>query len=330
MAHHTQKGKPSTKNWMATIFDLKIDPKSWGGVKYCVWQKELCPTTKKEHFQLFVQFEKRCFRTKCLKLYKGDWRPARYPEKADLYCQKEKTRIGGPWTIGEFVKRGNKMNQIKEDILDGATEKQIMLDHIGMYIRYSTGIRRARALMTKERTEITQITWIWGASGSGKSTYARKLAYAGDRSVFYKHPTNKWFDGYEQEDVVVIDDYKGALYPALLFNLGGNKHPMKVEIKCGSTDFCATEIIITSVKHPCHCYGDDTHAWSDGLKRRVKGATYYMDKEHIVYKTDWSPSYRGDLEEPTICAKRRKLKESINILGIPDLTGQIDLEIESL
>ncbi len=313
---------------MATIFDLKIDPKTWPDVVYCVWQKELCPTTKKEHYQLFVQFAKRKRRTHCLKLYKGDWRPARSAKNAAAYCQKEDTRVDGPWTIGSPPPtQGEKFHAIYTDIKDGLTEKEIFKKHTGLYIRYSTGIRRGRELMTKKRTEITQIIWIWGPSGSGKSTYARKLAQHGDRSVFFKHPTNKWFDGYNQEDVVVIDDYKGALYPALLFNLGGNKHPLQVEVKGGSTQFASKEIIITSVRHPRYIYGEDTRAWQDGLQRRVSGYTLWINEDHEVFKTDWIPAYKEDPEAPPTAKRTKVIDEEESLEPLQDLSESARQEL---
>ncbi len=327
---------------MATIFDLEVDPRTWPGVHYCIWQKELCPTTKKEHLQLYCVFTKRKRRTSVLKLYKGDWRIARSPKDANKYCQKKDSRIDGPWTIGEWDKvvlQGDKFKQLFQDIEKGMKEKDIFRTYTALYVRYSTGIRRGRELMTLKRSTHTQLIWIWGPSGAGKSVLAMKMAKTGDRTVYMKNPTNKWWTGYDQEDVVIIDDFKGALYPAMLFNLGGNNHPLPIEIKGACLQFNSKEIIITSVRHPRYIYGEDTHAWTEGLRRRVKGYTIWVNPEHKQYLTDWTPCYK---EDPTVPPKKERTpvteemdidfdehaqhRKILNDIGILDLTNEIEIQ----
>ncbi len=287
------------KHWMATIFDLSVDPHSWENVKFCVWQKEKCPDTGREHLQLFVSWTKRQRRTALLKLYNGDWRNSRSPKDAIKYCQKHDTRIDGPWTIGTPpVFQGQKFHVILDDIKSGINMKALAEKHPGMYLRYGMNMKRMRHLMTPERTENTQIIWIWGPSGAGKSTYAKKVASAGGRSVYCKDGTTKWWPLYEQQDVVFVDDFKGGLLPSHLFQIGGNSYPLQVEYKGSYTQFDSRQVYITSVKHPSHIYGELTNAWSHGLKRRVKGHTYWMNMQHEVFHTDWVPPFRGCLEPP--------------------------------
>lgn len=73
-------------------------------VKYCVYQKEECPETKKLHLQGYVELKK-SIRFAALKKLFGredlhiEQRRGTRDEARD-YCRKEESRVAGPW---EFV-----------------------------------------------------------------------------------------------------------------------------------------------------------------------------------------------------------------------------------
>lgn len=293
------------KHWSITIFDLTCDPKSWKKeVQYCVWQLEQCPKTGKMHYQTYVVFKKNKRMAGVQKLAKGHWEIVRNFDAMNDYCQKVESRVKGPWTYGERpAKQGSKFDAILRECLLQTPLRKIAARYPGLFMRYHGGITRTRELMTPKRNSHTQLVWIWGPSGSGKTTYAKKWAKMGDRSVYFKPSTTKWWPLYDQEDIVIIDDYKGAMLPSELFNLGGNSHPMQVEIKGMYTQFNSDEVVFTSVKHPSYIYGDSTNAWAEGLRRRLKGFTFWMSPNHRCYKTDWVPAYKGDDEEPPACQR---------------------------
>ena len=51
----------------------------------------------------------------------------------------------------------------------------------------------------------TKNLWIWGETGTGKSTFVAKAASAEGKSV-YKKRKNKWWDGYVDQEYVLIED----------------------------------------------------------------------------------------------------------------------------
>jgi len=52
------------------------------------------------------------------------------------------------------------------------------------------------------RTEMPIVTWIWGESGAGKTRKATEMGKS-----FYMKDETIWWDNYEQEECIVIDDY---------------------------------------------------------------------------------------------------------------------------
>jgi hypothetical protein len=78
-----------------------------------------------------------------------------------------------------------------------------------------------------------------------------------------------WFDGYEGEETLVIDDFYGWIkYNFILRLLDG--HPCRLPIKGGFTYAGWTTVIITSNVHPDSWYKCDTQA----MHRRITSIDY--------------------------------------------------------
>jgi hypothetical protein len=122
-----------------------------------------------------------------------------------------------------------------------------------------------------KRTQKPTVTWIWGASGSGKTRHAHSLATSGD--IYLK--TNKWWDGYEKQETVILDDFRSKQIPftSLLHLLDRYEH--RVEIRWGSRQFDSPNIIITSIHPPEKVYKFESQEEVKQLLRRI---------DHIIHK----------------------------------------------
>lgn len=87
--------------------------------------------------------------------------------------------------------------------------------------------------------------WLYGPSGCGKSTAAR--AYGAENGGYYLKDQNKWWDGYNGEGVVILDDLDtGALCHHL--KIWADKFAFKGEIK-GSTVWLNYDTFIVTSNH---------------------------------------------------------------------------------
>jgi len=75
-----------------------------------------------------------------------------------------------------------------------------------MLLRYWGPIRSvAGGFRPKDRDGIDDV-WLWGPPGSGKSLYVRKWCEGHNLTLYVKQQGTKWFDNYEGQDVILIDD----------------------------------------------------------------------------------------------------------------------------
>ena len=97
-----------------------------------------------------------------------------------------------------------------------------------------------------KRSWKTVVFWFYGPTGTGKSFAAMEYA----KDAYWKMGGNKWWDGYDGQSDVIIDDYRKDLctFNELLRLL--DRYPLLVERKGGSMQFLAKRIFITSPFSP--------------------------------------------------------------------------------
>ncbi len=234
------KSFKQSRNWTFTDFE-KLDLKSIYEqnkdiIRYLCFGLEICPKTKKEHFQGWIQLVnkktlggvKRVFGTKKLHLEAC----IASPELNDKYCSKD-----GKFTkYGQWKYQGQRtdLEQLKKDINDGLNMKKIADDHFSNFIRYHHGIYKYRELILKEHTKrFRQIKVVLrcGTTGTNKT----RTAVENNPNAFLINGYNlKWFDGYEGEETLIIDEYNNDIgITQLLKILDG--YQLRLPIKGGFT-----------------------------------------------------------------------------------------------
>lgn len=247
---------------------------------YIVLGKEKCPTTGTLHIQGYVQFKN----AKSFKSVKKSI-PRAHIEVAHgsaienkKYCEKD----GDSWEDGEVPQPGKRNDLLV--CLETAEQhglKRACQDHPLTMIRYHKGITFVRANRKEPRDWEMIVICLIGISGSGKTTLAHELNHD---SVYYK-PDGEWWDNYDGQHTVILDDFYGGIKFSMLLKLLDSK-PLLVPYKGGFHQFTSKVIIFTSNQPPEKWYTFDTYEQKlPSLTRRISGGIWYINDSQAREQT---------------------------------------------
>lgn len=162
-------------------------------------------------------------------------------------------RDGGQWR--DFVEECKRATP--NEMIDGPFSQLYAL-----YPRFYGEVSQrynAPAIMDGE----LQNEWLWGDAGTGKTRSAWER-YPG----LYVKNRNKWWDGYNGEEVVLIDDWDpNCSQLAGYLKVWSDRYPFRAEVKGSSMMIRPKKIIITSNYSPADCFSiQDLEA----IRRRFK------------------------------------------------------------
>ncbi len=145
-----------------------------------------------------------------------DSRDGKWPQ---LGMPLPKDRIPSHYKLYEFGtprKQGERSDMIKlRNLLKaGRSYRSLIQDdeqekQFGNLIRYSNGIEKAINAFVVPRTSKPTAYWFGGDSQAGKSTDAFSLVEEG-QTCYFKSENNKWWPGYNGQDVVIWNDIRGG------------------------------------------------------------------------------------------------------------------------
>lgn len=112
----------------------------------------------------------------------------------------------------------------------------------------------------------THHEWHWGGPGSGKSHYIRNSH--GPLGVYIHEASDKWWDDYDYEPVVILDDVGfGATKLAQQFKQILDQQVFRVQVKGGMMRIRPIRVCISSNHHPSDIWsGADLSAIMDRLQ----------------------------------------------------------------
>lgn len=268
-------GTQRSKDWVFTLNNWSEEEKGWidtlvenGVAKYVIYGEETGENNT-PHLQGFVQLMARTrlasvknidgFRRAHLEVRRGS------PKEAQEYCKKD-----GQWTEhGSMSGQGKRkdLSAVKEAIDEGAGIEELWENHFGPMVRYEKAFQRYRAVRRRRDSSIDiQILVLWGPTGTGKSRFPRLI-----NPDLFSLPdvTLTWFDGYDGQATVLIDDFDGKECPVARFLRYLDRYDIQVPIKGGFVPFIPTRIWISSNTNPDDWFPGETQVKRDAVRRRL-------------------------------------------------------------
>lgn len=195
-------------------------------------------------------------------------------EQAIAYCKKgeqsheewTKLQTNGPnygknakfIEFGEPVAQGKRtdLQEIISQVKQGADMKYL-LENSCTNMQHVKMAEVALRHFAPKRTEMTEIIWLFGHTGTGKSHFSRQWAYDRgftENDILSKGDSSKWLEGYESQKIVIFDDFRGSWMKLSELLTLCDKWERRVEIKNGARQFVAKYVIINAPYAPHACY----------------------------------------------------------------------------
>lgn len=225
-----------------TLFKLDL-------FKYIVYGKEVGEEKQTPHLQGFFYLHNQKTKGAMLKLLKRHEKSHIHIEQmrgttaeAIAYCKKD----GEVTELGEQPKQGHRsdIDALRQDMKDRLPMHELQERHAYFLLRYPQGCKllRTTCLRLDEPYDHDTVRgiYIWGPPRMGKSTYVRN-----NYEDIYMKQQSKWWDGYEGEKTVLLDNLNTHTLCHYL-KIWLDKFGFRGEIKGGTICPRYTTFIITS------------------------------------------------------------------------------------
>lgn len=191
-------------------------------------------------------------------------------EAADEYVWKDDTAV--PGTRFEYGERAFRRNKATDWKIVFESAKKNDFDSIpdDIKVRYYANITKiAKDHARPGFREGIECHVYYGPTGTGKS----HRAFTEAPGAYVKNPNVKWWDGYQGEDAVIIDEFSGLIDITYLLRWI-DRYPCMVENKGGAIVLNARRFFITSNIHPDEWYPNAKDAHKTALSRRITSITH--------------------------------------------------------
>lgn len=205
------------------------------------------------------------------------------------------------------------------------------------YVKYERRIKAAeayytRVLLSEQGDRMMDVVYIYGDSGTGKTTYAKYIASRNGYSVhqwFISGSGDDFLDGYRGEPCVILDDVRGSSMPlTMLLKLTDNHTSSSVRSRYSNKVLRCKLLIITSIFEPSEFYsqvfkdmGEQFHQFMRRLGMVIELDSDMVAHVHHYYSGDVVKSQHIDIQ-PLL----RDLSSTSMVTNIV-LTGDKALEI---
>lgn len=200
-------------------------------------------------------------------------------QQAIDYCNKEETRdTSASFGFCEWGVRPSgqgtrsDISALVTAIQNGKRGRVLFEEHPGEFIKYTRGVDKACALYDPVRDFPTRVYWFYGPTGSGKS---RAALDEGGPEAYWKNATDFWWDGYSDQECVIIDDYRKDFCKFSDLLRLFDRYPLRLNVKGSTVSFVAKKIYVTSPKDPEETWSGRTDEDLQQLMRRITEVRHF-------------------------------------------------------
>lgn len=225
-------------------------------VSYLIFAKEVGELGT-PHLQGYIEFENPRSPGKGFKNFKSLMGECHFERRkgtakqASDYCEFADypvCQVRNEWVhkYGELSRQGERIDwqQATTQIIDeGRDIVDVVADqpHLLPAIR---ALERLKSLAIQPLEREVHVTWLYGSPGSGKTRYIWD-----NYLNVYSKPSGNWWDGYNGEDVLLLDDFDAEIpFQELLKVL--DRYKYRVPIKGGYIGARWSKVFITTNAHP--------------------------------------------------------------------------------
>lgn len=214
------------------------------------------------HFQGYLELKKKQRFATITKLFPNNSKPHLEAKsthstrfQASNYCKKDAKYVEFGTPPQDNKKNGTPsgLKLICKAITEGTPLSEAIIDKEDTYVRNYRGLQDLESRIKVKSIplkRIMEIEFHYGKTDTGKTHYC--FHHYPD---LFKKPIGKalWFDGYEGQETVLIDEFVGQ-YPLSDVLQLLDCWPTQVEVKCSHRYLAATRMLLTSNNHPSTYY----------------------------------------------------------------------------
>ena len=351
----TKPRNESSRHWMGVIYNPNDKSKHHGmdgfdnmgecllenlkdlvdkDIKYYCHGFEICPTTSTEHLQCYFLFKEKNTLSSLRKKFEKwlhfpctiSFKVADGNVKSCVdYCLKDKNNCVEVGTLPVGAGKRSDLDAVISCINSGGNINTVAVLHPSVFIKCGTGISKWISQIAVPRDFKTEVYWIWGPTGTGKSRWVMNTV---DRtSLYMKSGANKWWCNYADQKNVLWDDFRPSKEVPFEFLLRlFDRFPLQVEGKGCTLNFAPERIFITTPKPPVETFAHWEHLGQENLQQLLRRLTKVIEFQDVS-------SFQTPLPlEPFIkCSNvwtnHRSLTGSSNIEEISDITPTTHLAV---
>lgn len=229
--------------------------------------------------------------------------------QAYQYCTKSETHYKGPWEFGvrpnfeeEITTPRSKKEKMMLDVLDGKNDKYLMITYPTIFSKKLVDEWRSiSGINLYQENRNVVCTYIFGATGVGKSSYVRRKYSSSDIYVVSDYDRAP-FDNYNGQKVIVFEEYRSN-FPLSLFLQYLDIYPLLLPARYANRQALYDRVYIISnwtleQQYP-NCNRDDILALYRRIKYRIditKDYCFRKEYKNLAYVgDDWVYNPLGDI-----------------------------------